>query len=40
MWGMAVKYRRLTELALERFMDMRMLQLQEEGVEATFLLRR
>lgn len=36
---MAVEYRKLTELDLEIFMEMRMLQLQEEGAEATFDLK-
>ncbi len=36
---MAVEYRRLTESDLEIFMEMRMLQLQEEGAEATFDLK-
>lgn len=36
---MAVEYRRLTELDLEIFMEMRMLQLQEEGAEVTFDLK-
>ncbi len=36
---MAVEYRKLTESDLEIFMEMRMLQLQEEGAEATFDLK-
>lgn len=36
---MAVEYRKLTELDLEIFMEMRMVQLQEEGAEATFDLK-
>lgn len=36
---MAVEYRKLTELDLDIFMEMRMLQLQEEGAEATFDLK-
>lgn len=36
---MPVEYRKLTELDLEIFMEMRMLQLQEEGAEAKFDLK-
>lgn len=36
---MVVEYRKLTELDLDIFMEMRMLQLQEEGAEATFDLK-
>lgn len=36
---MAVEYRKLAELDLDIFMEMRMLQLQEEGAEATFDLK-
>lgn len=36
---MTVEYRKLTELDLEIFMEMRIQQLQEEGAEATFDLK-
>ena len=36
---MAVEYRKLIETDLDTFMEMRMLQLQEEGAEATFDLK-
>lgn len=36
---MAIEYRKLAEADLEIFMEMRMLQLQEEGAEATFDLK-
>ena len=36
---MAVEYRRLTEADLDKFMEMRMSQLQEEGAEAIFDLK-
>lgn len=36
---MAVEYRKLAETDLDIFMEMRMLQLQEEGAEATFDLK-
>lgn len=36
---MAVEYRKLTEQDLDLFMEMRMLQLQEEGAKATFDLK-
>ena len=36
---MAVEYRKLIEADLDIFMEMRMLQLQEEGAEATFDLK-